>query len=115
MDPEARQAWREDQWTEVLRRLLKKLRAKEREDRRASAPWKAVVAAQMKAMTDASNAWLAEQIAPSSPTFVSEKAGLARDRKLGAKAAALSIGCRRRDLILLNASSCLKNSFAPDR
>ncbi len=62
-----------------------------KDDQRASAPWKAVVAAEMKAATEANNAWLAENLALSSPTYVSKQAGLARDRKLASTMAVLSI------------------------
>ena len=97
MDPEARRTWREGQWTEALQTLLKKLPAKAKIDQRPSAVWKAVVAAEMKTGTEASNAWLAKKLELSTPTYVSKQAGLARDRKLGPTASALSIRLKRKD------------------
>ncbi|HRE84291.1 MAG TPA: transposase [Opitutaceae bacterium] len=89
LDSEGRRAWREGQWSQALQVLLKKLPSKDKTDLRASAVWKAVVAAQMKATTDATNAWLASRLTLSSPTYVSKQAGLARDGRLGSVGEAL--------------------------
>jgi len=97
LDPAGRRAWREGQWSEVLEALLAKLAAEEKTDRRASAVWKAVVAAQMKATTDAGNAWLASKLALSSPTYVSKQAGLARDGRLGPLGNALALRLKSKD------------------
>jgi len=97
MGPEARKAWREGQWMAALEALLKKLPAKAKVDQRPSAVWKAVVAAEMKARTEASNAWLAKKLALSTPTYVSKQAGLVRDGKMGPAAIALSARFRSKD------------------
>jgi REP element-mobilizing transposase RayT len=75
--PEAR-AEREARWSMALAALLGAVPDSQRGDRRKSAPWKVAIAAQLKATTDVSNAWLAEKLAMGSPIYVSKHVGLAR-------------------------------------
>ena len=75
--PEAREA-REARWSLALNVLLEAVSGSQRGDRRKSAPWKVSIAAQLKATTDVSNAWLAEKLAMGSPIYVSKHVGLAR-------------------------------------
>ena len=83
LDAKGKRQWKEQQWSQQLESMLRCLPAKSRIDQRVSAGWKAAVACQMKARTDAANAWLAKALDMSSPTFVSKQAGLARRRLLG--------------------------------
>lgn len=76
---------REAKWREVLDRLLGSVPAKEKEDRRKSAPWKVNLALQMKESTDASNGWLAQRLGMGSGFYLSKHIGLAR-RKVKGKA-----------------------------
>lgn len=76
---------RRAQWQTVLDRLRQSLPAKGSQDRRKSAPWKVKLAQQMKACTDASNGWLAEQLEMGSATYLSKHVGLTQ-RKVKGKA-----------------------------
>jgi hypothetical protein len=76
-NPETREK-REGRWSEALAPLLESISDSERADRRKSAPWKVAIAAQLKATTDVSNAWLAEKLTMGSPIYVSKHVGLAR-------------------------------------
>lgn len=76
---------RRAQWQTVLDRLRQSLPAKDSQDRRKSAPWKVKLAQQMKACTDASNGWLAEQLEMGSATYLSKHVGLTQ-RKVKGKA-----------------------------
>ncbi len=69
---------REARWSTALAALLGEVPDSQRGDHRKSAPWKVVIAAQLKATTDVSNAWLAEKLAMGSPIYVSKHIGLAR-------------------------------------
>jgi hypothetical protein len=75
--PEAREE-REACWNGALAALLEAVPDSQRDDHRKSAPWKVTIAAQLKARTDVSNAWLAEKLAMGSPIYVSKHVGLAR-------------------------------------
>jgi hypothetical protein len=68
------------QWQAVLDRLRQHLPARETQDQRKSAPWKVKLAAQMKASTDASNGWLADQLGMGSAVYLSKHVGLAHKR-----------------------------------
>ena len=74
---------RETKWQMVLDRLRQQVPAKETQDQRKSAPWKVQLAAQMKTTTDASNGWLATQLAMGSGFYVSKHIGLARNKVKG--------------------------------
>ncbi|MBI2496555.1 MAG: transposase [Opitutae bacterium] len=76
---------REAQWQAVLDRLRQQVPAKETQNQRKSAPWKVKLATQMKASTDASNGWLADQLGMGSAVYLSKHVGLAR-RKVKGKA-----------------------------
>jgi hypothetical protein len=76
---------REAHWQKVLDGLRKQLPAKTLEDTRKSAPWRVELAAHMKAETDATNGWLAEQLGMGSAAYLSKHVGLAR-RKVEGKA-----------------------------
>jgi len=76
-DPAAREAY-EVRWGLALKALLEAVSPSQRGDRRKSAPWKVSIAAQLKATTDVSNAWLAEKLDMGSPIYVSKHVGLAR-------------------------------------
>lgn len=82
-DAKGKRQRKEREWSLQLQGVLRCLPAKLRTDQRVSAGWKAAVACQMKARTDAANAWLADALDMSSATFVSKQAGLARRRLLG--------------------------------
>jgi putative transposase len=69
---------RKSRWSTALADLLEAVPDRQRGDHRKSAPWKVVIAAQLKATTDVSNAWLAEKLAMGSPIYVSKHVGLAR-------------------------------------
>jgi REP element-mobilizing transposase RayT len=69
---------REARWSEALAPFLESISDNQRADRRKSAPWKVAIAAQLKATTDVSNAWLAEKLAMGSPIYVSKQVGLAQ-------------------------------------
>ncbi len=74
---------REAQWQVVLDRLRQHLSTKETQDPKKSAPWKVKLAEQMKACTDASNGWLAEQLGMGSAVYLSKHVGLARKKVKG--------------------------------
>ena len=74
---------REGHWQKTLDRLRARIPAKSREDPRKSAPWKVHLAQQMKAATDASNAWLAEQLAMGSALYLAKHVSLASKRSQG--------------------------------
>jgi len=76
-NPERREK-REASWSEALTPLLEAIPESQRSDRRKSAPWKVAIAAQLKATTDVTNAWLTEKLAMGSPIYVSKHVGLAR-------------------------------------
>jgi putative transposase len=69
---------REARWTASLAAMLETVSDIQRGDRRKSAPWKVAIAAQLKATTDVTNAWLAEKLSMGSPIYVSKHIGLAR-------------------------------------
>ena len=71
---------REAQWQAVLNRLRQQVPPKETQDQRKSAPWKVKLATQMKAATDASNGWLADQLGMGSAVYLSKHVGLAQKR-----------------------------------
>jgi len=75
--PEVREE-REARWSAALAVLLGAVPDSQRDDHRKSAPWKVAIAAQLKATTDVSNAWLAGKLAMGSPIYVSKHVGLAR-------------------------------------
>lgn len=83
LDAKGKRQKKELEWSRELQGILRCLPAKLKTDQRVSAGWKAAVACQMKARTDAANAWLAEVLDMGSATFVSKQAGLARRRLLG--------------------------------
>jgi len=76
-NPERREK-REASWSEALTPLLESTPESQRSDQRKSAPWKVAIAAQLKATTDVTNAWLTEKLAMGSPIYVSKHVGLAR-------------------------------------
>jgi REP element-mobilizing transposase RayT len=76
---------REAQWQAILDGLHARVPAEQRQDQRKSAPWKVQLATQMKAVTDASNGWLAAQLGMGSGFYLSKHIGLAR-RKVKGKA-----------------------------
>jgi putative transposase len=65
------------EWTEQLGRLLRTVSARERADSRQSAPWKIRLAVHLKASTDVSNRWLADQLHMGSPAYLSKLVSLA--------------------------------------
>lgn len=76
---------REAQWQTVLDRLRRQVPAKDTQDQRKSASWKVKLATEMKATTDASNGWLADQLDMGSAVYLSKHVGLAA-RKVKGKA-----------------------------
>jgi putative transposase len=76
-NPDARKE-REARWSAALAALLGTVPDSQRADPRKSASWKVAIAAQLKATTDVSNAWLAEKLSMGSPIYVSKHVGLAR-------------------------------------
>lgn len=68
-------------WEEALAALLERIPAEVRKDRRKSAPWKVQLALQLKMTTEATNAWLAEQLEMGTGFYVSKHIGLARKGK----------------------------------
>jgi REP element-mobilizing transposase RayT len=74
---------REAQWQAVLASLRQQIPAELMANRRKSAPWKVQLAQQMKAVTDASNGWLAAQLDMGSGFYVSKHIGLARRKVKG--------------------------------
>lgn len=69
---------REARWQEALDAAVSALPGATRQNARKSAPWKVAVACHLKATTDVSNGWLAQQLGMGSGLYVSKHAGLAR-------------------------------------
>lgn len=74
---------REAQWQAVLDGLRVQIPMEQRQDQKKSAPWKVQLATHMKALTDASNGWLAAQLDMGSGFYVSKHIGLARKKVKG--------------------------------
>jgi REP element-mobilizing transposase RayT len=87
-------AWEQDgvrevraaKWAKVLDGLRRQLPAKKTMSSSLSARWKVALAVQMKATTDASNGWLAEQLQMGSAAYLSKHVGLARRQKVKGEA-----------------------------
>jgi len=71
---------REARWAEALRTALAEIPQEARGSTLKSAPWKVGVAAQLKATTDVSNGWLAEQLDMGNGIYVSKHVGLLKRR-----------------------------------
>jgi REP element-mobilizing transposase RayT len=84
-------AWeiREQQWAERMRECLRKAgkTAVEVQEDRKSAPWKIVIADEIKRTTQAPNGWLAEQLNMGSGAAVSQYVGYRRRMERSGKAA----------------------------
>jgi hypothetical protein len=69
-------------WEQLVGKLLAALPAAEKAAAAKAAPWKVAVAARMRQISDAPNAWLAEQLGMGSGFYVSKHIGrLRRERR----------------------------------
>jgi hypothetical protein len=65
-------------WEQQLNQLLAALPVADRTGQAKSAPWKVAVAARLRQISDAPNAWLAEKLAMGSGSYVSKHTGRLR-------------------------------------